>query len=182
MNETLSNITNRRSVRSFAERSLPRETLEQIVAAGIFAPSANNQQPLHFTVITRKELIDSISAGVKDSLRKSDFEWARGFGANDGFHVFYHAPAVILVSMSKTAMMPEVDAAAAIENMLIAAESLGVASCWIGLTTFHFRDTEHNLELGVPFSHRPFYAVALGYPNGAKPAAPARKESANWIE
>jgi nitroreductase len=90
-------------------------------------------------------------------------------GANKDFHLFYHAPAVIVVSMRKAALSPLVDCSAAIENMLLAAESLDIGSCWIGLARYYFAQKDELPRLKLSAGYEPFYAVAFGH-KGQRPA------------
>ena len=66
---------------------------------------------------------------------------------NDKFNIFYGAPTVIVVSGRDNAIMPQVDCAAATENMLIAAESLDIGACWNGIVGFLFNSQkEQNIK------------------------------------
>jgi nitroreductase len=70
---------------------------------------------------------------------------------------------------------PVIDCSAAVQNILLAAESLNIGSCWIGLIGFFFCDEEEVKKLEIPIGYNPFYAVCLGYkarPNGT--AGPTR--------
>lgn len=176
MNEVLAAIKNRRSVRRYKPEQLKDDELLSILDAGLSAPSAVNQQSWHFTVIRNSGIIDSLAAKVKGLLHTHPDEHVRGFAKSEKFHVFYHAPAVVLVSLDTKALAPMADCSAAIQNMLLAAESLGIGSCWVGMASVYFTDTSHNAELGIPESFQPRYAVCLGYPAGEKGKAPARRE------
>ena len=80
------------------------------------------------------------------------------------------------VEMKKDAISPLVDVSAAIENMLIAAESLGIGSCWIGFAKFYFTGPERPKKLGIPEGYDVYYGVALGYKGeGPQAKPPARK-------
>ena len=102
-------------------------------------------------------------------------------GNNEKFHVFYHAPTVIVVSGAQDAdgvLKPIVECSAAIQNMLLAATSLGVGSCWVGLTAFFFANRDNVRSLGIPEGCVPYYSVTLGYPDPTfTPGAPRRKEN-----
>ena len=71
--------------------------------------------------------------------------------------------AVIVVSMRKAALAPLVDCCAAIENLLLAAESLDIGTCWIGLVRYYFAQKDELPRLKIPAGYEPCYAVALGY-------------------
>ncbi|MDP4090699.1 MAG: nitroreductase [Bacillota bacterium] len=185
MNETLQVIRNRRSTRAFKSEQIKEEELQEILQAGIYAPSANNGQPWHFTAVQNKELIDSLNEGFKALVRKSPDENLRKIGENEKFHVFYNAPTVIFLSGDKNSPSADVDCSAAVENMLIAAEAEGIGSCWIGFIAFLLNSEEgrdYLKELGIPEGFRQIHAVALGYKKVNIVNAPARKENTvNYI-
>jgi len=182
-NPALEAIRNRRSIRKYLPEPLKETELEAILEAGAYAPSAHNDQSWHFTVIRDKTLIDRISHMSKELMAAQDTDWVRAMGRNELFHLFYHAPVVIVVSMRKDAMSPLVDCAAAIENMLVAAESLDIGSCWIGLARYYFSLKEELPRLKLPAGYEPCYAVTLGY-KGQRPskALPRRPDAVNYID
>lgn len=186
MNETLKSIRNRRSTRAFLPEQLKENEVKNIMDAGIYAPSATNKQPWHFTVIQNKDLLDRLSDAFKVLASKSDNEYIRRFGANDNFHVFYNAPTVVLVSGDKNNDYASVDCAAAVENMLIAAESLEIGSCWVGLTAYLLNSEEGKefvKELGIPEGFNQIHSVCLGYKRIIITTAPARKENTvNYVK
>jgi nitroreductase len=163
MNKVIEAIKSRRSIRKYLPEQLKEEELQAILEAGAYAPSAHNEQSWHFTVIRNKELLDRMSAKAKEIMAAQGTDWVKSMGANKDFHLFYHAPAVIVVSMRKNALSPMVDCSAAIENMLLAAESLDIGSCWIGLVRYYFAIKEELPRLKIPAGYEPCYAVALGY-------------------
>ncbi|HOX24055.1 MAG TPA: nitroreductase family protein, partial [Elusimicrobiales bacterium] len=150
MNKVLEAIKNRRSIRKYLPGQLKQAELDAILEAGSYAPSAHNDQPWHFTVIRDKELLDRISRLSKEGMLASKLDWMREMGANEGLHIFYHAPAVVIVSMRKDALSPLVDCSAAIQNMLVAAESMDIGSCWIGLARFWYSMPEEVKTLNLP--------------------------------
>lgn len=186
MNETLKNIRNRRSTRNFLPQQLKDEELQMIIDAGIYAPSATNKQPWHFTVIQNKDMIDRLNAAFKQIAKKSDNEYVKKFADNEKFHVFYNAPTVILVSGDENNKYSPVDCAAATENILIAAESLEIGSCWIGLIAYLLNSEdgkEFVKELNIPEGFKQIHAVALGYKKNKSTNAPRRKENTvNYIK
>ncbi|HEY8891129.1 MAG TPA: nitroreductase family protein [Clostridium sp.] len=186
MNETLKNIRNRRSIRAFLPDQINGAHLTEIIDAGIYAPSATNKQPWHFTVVQRKDIIDRLSDAFKEIAAKSDNEYIRRFADNEKFHVFYNAPTVVLVSGDKSNQSAPVDCATAVENMLIAAESLEIGSCWVGLIAYLLNSeegAEFVKELEIPEGYRQIHAFCLGYKKIEITNAPARKENTvNYIK
>jgi len=187
MNQILETIKNRRSVRKYAPQPLSQEHLDAILEAAVWAPSAHNDQGWHFTVVRNKELIEALNADIKAALVSSPMDWAAAMGRSEHFHVFYGAPVVIVVSGRKDALSPLVDCSAAIQNILLAGESVGVGSCWIGLSRslFALPDAHEKWaqRLQLPSGHAMNFCVALGYKTGFAPKPPARREAAvNYID
>ncbi|PKM96985.1 MAG: nitroreductase [Elusimicrobia bacterium HGW-Elusimicrobia-3] len=183
MNKVLETIKSRRSIRRYLPEPLKQAELDAILEAGLYAPSAHNDQPWHFTVIRDRALLDRISRLSKELMLKSDLDWMRAMGANESFHVFHNAPVVVVVSMRKNALSPLVDCSAAIENMLLAAESLDIGSCWIGLARFWFSLKDEVARLNLPEGYEPCYAVTLGY-KGHRPekALPRRTDAVAYMD
>ena len=161
MNEVLKTIKNRRSVREYLPTQLKQEDLDSIIEAAIYAPTAHNDQPWHFTVIQNKELICYISDKSKELLAKSEIEWMRNMGTNPKINLLYNAPTLIIVSGNKTAVSPEVDCSAAIQNMVLAAESLNIGSVWVGLIRAFFTLEDEVKKLGIPKGYEPYYGVPM---------------------
>lgn len=182
-NPVLEAIKSRRSIRKYLPEPIKEEELKCVLEAGSYAPSAHNEQSWHFTVIRNKALIDRISAKSKEIMAAEKAGWVRDMGRNELFHVFYHAPVVVVVSMRKDAMSPLVDCSAAIQNMLLAAESLGIGSCWIGLARYYFSLKEELPGLGLPAGYEPCYAVTLGYKDQhPSKALPRREGQVSYID
>ncbi len=179
MNETLACIMNRRSTRAFLPEQVKETELQAILQAGLHAPSAHNEQPWHFTVIQDQLLLAELNAGAKEVGKNANDALLRKMCSNEQLHIFYHAPTVIVVSGEEKAIMPKTDCAAAVENMLIAAESLGIGTCWIGLAMLAFQGekaADYCRQLQIPDGYAPYYAVSLGYKKIAAVSAPPRRE------
>lgn len=175
MNEVLEAIKSRRSVRFYRSEQISEENIDLIIEAGRYAPSAHNEQTWHFTVIQNAELLGNINEIVRKGMAESDVEWVRKMAEKPGFMVTYSAPTLIVVSGRIDGMAWKVDCSAAIQNMLLAAESLGIGSVWLGLMRFFFDKQENVAALGLPEGYQPFYGVSFGYSaNEKKFAAPKR--------
>src|SRR3954470_9208458 len=130
-------IRGRRAVRDFTEQSVPRLCLHQLASAASWAPSALNEQPWHFTVITDGAVLDEISERAKrwslahmpEVLRPAHF---RDLMADPNFHLFHHAPAVVIISVPADLEWAREDCAAAAQNLMLAAVEMGLGTCWIG--------------------------------------------------
>jgi nitroreductase len=183
MNDILKTIKSRRSIRKYMKEQISQEELDAILEAGIYAPTAHNDQPWHFTVVQNQELLHDINEKVRKEMAASDNEWVKKTGSNPAFQVTYDAPTLIVVSGRKDAIAWQVDCAAAIQNMLIAAESLNIGSVWLGLLRFYFQKEAEVCRLGIPENYQPYYGVAFGYKaNGNEQVAPKRNtDVVNYI-
>ena len=183
MNEVLEAIKSRRSIRKYREEQIKDEEIDMILESAVYAPTGHNDQPWHFTVIQNKELIDEMSLESKKLMAESPVEWMANMGRAENLHLFYNAPTVIVVSGKKDAVSPLVDCCAAIQNMLIAAESLDIGSCWIGLVKFFFEDPENVAKFNLPENYDPYYAISFGYKGSLNNKAPERnKNVVNYIK
>ncbi|MGD9820080.1 MAG: nitroreductase family protein, partial [Aminobacteriaceae bacterium] len=168
------------SIRKFRQDQLRREDLDLILEAAIWAPSGHNAQPWHFLVIQDKGKIDEMSTKTISIMADSPIEWVRKLAGREGYHLFHRAPTVIVVSGKRPGsdlLFPHADCSAAIQNMLLAAESLNIGSCWVGLTGFLFGIPEEVEALGIPEDCQPLYSVCFGYKDDSfVPPVPPRKE------
>ena len=177
MNDVLKAIAGRRSLRRFKPDQIPDADLQAIIDAGLAAPSGHNDQSCFFTVIQNRELAKEISDGSKAEMRKIPVPWIAEAGKNEQYHIFYEAPTIIIVSARKDTVSPAADVCAAIENMLIAAESLGIGSCWIGFAKFYFNRPERAKKCGLPEGYEVHWGISLGYkPEGLSLSPPPRKQ------
>ena len=180
MNEIIQNILDRRSVRVYSDEQIKQEDLELVLKAGLFSPSACNSQPWHFTVVQNKEIIDTLNVESKKLLVNGKDEYFKEMGKNEKYNIFYHAPTVIVISGEKATLVPEIDCSAATQNMLLAAESLNIGTCWIGLVTYLFKGPnaqEYYKMLEIPEGYEPYYAITLGYKKFPNPKPQPRREN-----
>jgi len=157
MNDVLNNIKTRRSVRSFTDEQIGREDLDAILTAGLYAPSAKNTQNWQLTVVQGAEKLEALRAAIAAALD------------NPGYGRFYNAPTLVIVSTPADYEFGAVDSAAVLENMFLAAHSLGIGSVWINqLLKISDRIEVRKLlsDLKVPADHRVWCCAALGYAAG----------------
>ena len=184
MRDILEIIKSRRSVRSFSTTQISQDSLDKIIEAGIYAPTAHNDQPWHFTVIQNEQLLQDINKITQEAMAESEVEWIKKMGSNPEFKVNYGAPTLIIVSGRRDGMAWNVDCSAAIQNMLLEAEDLDIGSCWLGLLRFYFANKKEVEKLGIPEGYEPFYGVALGYKAREKqqPAPKRKLDVVNYIK
>jgi nitroreductase len=181
MNDVINAIKSRRSVRSFKSGAISKETLQAIVEAGCYAPTGHNGQPWHFSVVQDRALLEEVNAKAKQVMSGAPVDWIQNLGRNPLVDITHKAPALILVSCKEGAITGPTDCTAAMENMMIAAESLGVGSCWMGFVNFIFKDADMMKKLGVPEGYEPQQAAVFGYPNEKKQAPERNPDVVTYI-
>lgn len=188
MNETLKTIMHRRSIRRFSPKQLEEETLQQILDAGLYAPSAGGRQGVLFVVCQDREInlrlgrIKRANSHPRMATATSYVSREQPSIADDASIVdaFYGAPTVITMFAPKDFLFSVDDCAVAAENMMLAADSLGVGSCYIGQGWPAFADPYGQQvlrEWGVRGDYYAVMQLLLGYPRegDAHPAAKPRK-------
>jgi len=151
MNNTINSILNRHSSREFTEQEIRKEDLNLLMKCALQAPSARGIETTNIYCVSNKEQVQMLeSLGAKEG--KSD--------------PFYHAPVIVIFTGNGGTDHDIRNASAAIENLLIAAESLGIGSCWIHQAVRLF-NIESNKEvffnLGIKENEQVMGAVILGY-------------------
>ena len=177
MNETMTAIMSRRSIRKFKAEQIGDTELQAIMEAAIHAPSAINQQKWYFTVIQDRGVMAKMADAIKQELLKSGIEFFVERAKSPDFNVFYHAPTVVIITADEKAGFVEIDCGAAAENMALAAASLDIGSCFIGLSRFLFESKkadEYKKELGIPEGYKFVISLALGYRDMDNPPVPPK--------
>lgn len=162
MNETIQTILTRRSIRAFQERPIPAADLELIVQAALHAPSGMGLQTWQFTVVSNPEKIQKLAGAIAAKLGR------------DGYDM-YRPAALIIPSNSKESRFGKEDNACALENIFLAAHSLGIGSVWINQLQGICDEPEIRSilkEFQIPDDHVVYGMAALGY----AAAEPGKKE------
>ena len=183
MNETLNLISSRRSHRAYTAQQITLEQRDALIAAALQSPSAVNRQPWHFTVVQNASLLDRINAYCVEHARSK--EGASPRFAQEDYHVFYHAPTVIFLSGPQGTVYAPIDCGIAVQNLAIAAESMGLGSVILGMPREAFQSA-HGDEvrelLGFPEGHDFIIAIAIGHPADTKDAHPIGEDKVLVIE
>lgn len=173
MNEILNNIKTRRSVRKFSSKEIESEILDEIITAGLYAPSAMNTQLWQLTVLKNDEKIVALQKAVAKALDRPDY------------HRFYGAPVFVIVTVPEDFRHGAVDTACVLENIFLAAHSLGIGSVWINQLRDCCNDSEVRTLLtsfGIPENHICFGCAALGYADCQLPSDRENKGVVNIVE
>jgi nitroreductase len=146
----LKEIFTRRSIREYTQQAVPDELVQELLAAAMQAPSAGNQQPWHFIIVTERDQLHALADVLP-------------FGKS-----LQSAPLGIAVCADlKSARYPDYwvqDCSAATQNLLLAAHALGLGAVWLGVFPLEERVAGVKQILGLPGQVVPLCIVALGYP------------------
>lgn len=154
-NETLEVIHNRKSVRHFTDQPVSKKQLETLLRAGMAAPTAVNRQPWVFYVVTKREVLDKLSQQLPYAKMLSQAQ----------------AAIVVCGDMEKAGNLKDKsywvqDCSAATENILLAAESIGLGAVWTASYPYDDRSETVSNALNLPENHVPLNVVPIGYPTG----------------
>lgn len=169
VNEVLNTIEERRSIRAYEPTPIPEGDLQTIMTAALQSPSARNIQPWHFSVITNRALLDEFD----DAL-------------NPERPVTYKAPAVVVISAPiERSFFAKIDCGIAVQNMALAAWSLGYGSVILGAPKIVFdgdRCDEFKQKFDIPADHEYIIGIAIGKAAGTKEAHELHPEKISWIK
>ncbi len=147
-------IKGRRSIRSYKKQDVPDEIVTKLVEAAIMAPSAGNVQPYHFVIVRSEK--------IRQQLSKAAFNQK----------MLLDVPVVIVVFVDEKQASKKYgergkklyciqDTAAATQNILLAASSMSLGTCWIGA----FSENDVKKAVNAPKEMRPVAIIPIGYPN-----------------
>ena len=145
-----------------------------------------NEQPWHFTVVTDAALLDEISRrskawmlqGVDALQRPGHF---RDLLADPQFHIFYHAPALVVISVPHEGQWREEDCALAAQNLMLAAQDQKLGTCWIGFAQGWLNTEEGHGVLELPRQSRVVAPIIVGHPRSEPPPVPRKPPVITWI-
>jgi len=189
MSEIMDVIMHRRAIRRFSEKQIEKDKLDQILQAGLYAPSAGGRQGVIFAVCQDKAVNERLG---KIKRANSNPSMARNGNyvskeqpsiADDPklVNAFYDAPTVITFFAPKNFLFSVDDCSCAAENMMLVADSLGIGSCYIGQGWTAFADPygqEILKKWGIRTDYYAVMQLLLGYPKegDSHPSPKQRKE------
>ena len=173
MNSVIENMLTRRSVRKFTEQKISSEDLDMILKTGIYAPSGMNMQTIRLTAVTDRKKIQKLAELTGCKLGREGYD-------------FYKPDVLIIPTKERESRWGVEDNACAMENMFLAAHSLGIGSVWIN----QLRDVCDEPEVrgllrewGIPDDHVIYGAAALGYAaEGSVNESPEKTGVINIVE
>lgn len=144
-------IISRRSIRNYTDKEISKENLELILKSAMYAPSAMNLQPWHFIVYDKKDVFEKLISAIPHA------------------EMIRNADKCILVcgdsSKEKNESWLLQNCSASIQNILLAAHSLGIGSCWIAIHGMDEIVEKVKKEFALPSEIIPVALISLGFPN-----------------
>lgn len=158
MNDVIKAMKERRSIRKYKTDMVSKEAIDQVIEAGLYAASGMNRQDVIIVAVTNKE--------VRDKLSVVNGKFG---GMPEGMDPFYGAPVVLIVLGKKECPTCVYDGSLVMGNLMLAAHSLGLGSCWIHRAKEEFESEEYKkllTELGVQGDYEGIGHCILGYMDG----------------
>ncbi len=172
MNETIKNLIERRSCRNYKQEQIKDEELNLILEAGEYAPTGMGRQSPIMVVIQDKDTISKLSK-------------LNGKIMEESTDPFYGAPTVIVVLADKNIGTYKEDGSLVLGNLMNAAQSLGIGSCWIHRAKEEF-ETEEGKELlkewNIPNNYVGIGHCILGYPEKVEEAKPRKEDYIRFVK
>lgn len=179
-------IKGRRSVRTFKDETVPKEKIETLLEAGVWAATGMNRQPWHFLVIEDKNVIKFISDETKKAVREAMPAIANRFETDDDI-ICYNAPALILICTKIDQTFSQInlrDSVLAAQNIFLKAHELGLGTCYMGWIDLMNQNRPEVLrKVGLPDGYEMQVALILGYPKNK--SGSGKRNQANilkWIK
>lgn len=170
-NETLETLKNRRSIRKYKPEQVSDEALNAVLEAGTYAATAAGTQAPVIVAVQDPETVAQLNRMNADVLRQQ-------MPGNAMSTPYYGAPTIILVLVPEDGHAPDIDGALVGGNIMNAAYSVGLGTCWIHRSEPMFASEEGKALLakwGLPSNLKGVGSIALGYPDCPHPQAAPRK-------
>lgn len=183
-NQTVENILNRRSTRSYKTDQIRSEQLDTILRCAINAPSALNKQSWEIRIIQKPELINAINEGFIKYASGKKMEGNAARSQSSGFSVFHGAPTVIVIANDTKNDYSEVDCGLLGQNILLSAESMDIGTCVVGGVIAYLNTSDAKkivAQLNLPPNYKPLYTITVGYKNEWPEAKPRDKSKIKFI-
>lgn len=171
-------IMERRSIRKYKPQPVEREKMQTIVECGVNAPNAMNRQPWEVRVVDNPDFIN----GVTELYKKEQPKVAEDPNFKN---MFRNAPTVVFIGRDVQSGSAEFDCGLLSENMMLAAQSMGIGSCCLGSPAAFMRSpaaAEYLKQLGFSEGYELLYCIAFGYPDEAPAAKPRDLTKIKFVE
>lgn len=171
-------IMERRSIRKYKPQPVEREKMQTIVECGVNAPNAMNRQPWEIRVVDNPDFINGVTELYKKEQPKA--------AEDPNFkNMFRNAPTVVFVGRDVQSGSAEFDCGLLSENMMLAAQSMGIGSCCLGSPAAFMRSpaaAEYLKKLGFSEGYELLYCIAFGYPDETPAAKPRDLTKIKFVE
>ena len=179
-------IFGRRSVREYLSHEIDEQTIHRLIAAAVHAPNAVNQQPWNFTVVRDQDVLDRLSRAAKSHMlatmpSSAHSDHFRSLLSDPKFHIFYHAPVLVLISAAAQGPWIVEDCALAAENLMLAAYAAGLGTCWIGFAQGFLNTLDGKKILDFPPAWVPVAPIIVGRPKSIPVDVPRGAPNVRWV-
>ena len=179
-------LASRRAVRAYKPDVIDDATIHALIEAAIQAPSAMNEQPWSFAVVRDQSLLDRISQNAKEHMLRTTPAGLLSHHLSDmladkSFQIFYHAPALIVISSRSDSPWGTIDCTLAAQNLMLAARERGLGTCWIGFAQSWLGTPAGKAALKLPATYLPVAPIIVGYPVAFPPAVARKTAEINWV-
>jgi nitroreductase len=168
MNPTIDTILNRRSVRAYEPKQIPRDDLEKILSCGDAGPSGANNRGWRYVVVQdpayRKKLVERGMPIYRQWMEKmpQSFKVMREAIDKSPDPIYYGAQTIIFV-IGKS-MTADMDCPIACQNIMLAARALGIGSCWVHIGQLVLQDPAVREDFTLTEGEKAYGPIVLGYP------------------
>jgi nitroreductase len=181
-NSVIRAIMNRRSIRAYKPDPVARDKMDIILKCAIHAPSGVNSQPWEVRVVDNQDFIDGITK-IYVAERMKDPERAKSVQGPNFKNMFRNAPAVIFIANKKGG--GQFDCGLLSENIMIAAQSLGLGTCCLGGPVGFLKSpaaAEYLKKLDFSNDYELLIAIAIGVPDETPDTRPRDASKAKYVE
>ena len=173
-NAAIENIMSRRSIRNYKQQAVPREVLNRIMECGVNAPNAINRQSWEVRIVENPEL----QAQIKAAMAATGNERAEG--------CFYNAPVWVFIAQDSAFPFSAYDCGLMAENMMLAANALGIGSVCLGSPVRFILDSPQKDAvfemLGFSDGYELCLCISMGYPNEKPEAKPRDISKVKFVD
>lgn len=174
-------LETKRSVRSYKDEVIPMETIQRVIELGTMASTGSNMQPWGFVIIQDQNEINDMSENIKKELLANLDQYPhlmqyKEWLENPRYSVFHHASNLLIIYGNQESYYYCEDCCLCAGNIMLAAHSMEIGSCWIGFAEYHVNTLEFKKKYNVPEHYDLVCAMTLGYKK-VELNPPKRKEA-----
>ncbi len=184
-NAIIENMYSRQSIRQYTQEEVSKEIIDELLCAAVQAATGGNTQGWHFTVLTSQAAKETLNAAVRQgmlNLRLNEHSYKSQISGQkaakqENYCCYFHAPCWIIISAAQSYPNNMADCALAAANLMHAAASLGLGTCWVNQVRWTQDDpiVANTLrKLNIPENELVCVSLAVGFP-AAIPQKPGRR-------